>query len=714
MADFGLVQHEYEARNERSPLRILGYIIASIIIVSAILIGANVLSSPGSIWNIAFMEKLLFSTKYSSIDPDLKNIRYPAPVLLAVPTDKLSKLDEDRIIKTWRFGNLTVVEYEAKSFSEILHLYDSGVILSAMSLRKAEAILPEPIRRYLEFIQYLETKTMLPVAISHSLKDMKLVFHHVTYRYTGKNITICVVDTGVDYLHPDLRDSIWVLVSFLYRTPEGHPLVWIRGVNGTLEDAWRFEQQVVRYEGEEYVWMDANGHGCVTPDTIVWTNVTGPVPIKKLYELINKPEIDTSIHGIPAKTKVVADLNIYTIGFDEQTRTFRLVKVYAVHKLYYRGKLVELRLADGTVLRLTPWHPLYVVERVRRPDGRVEFRYIGAVPAESVRPCGEENSSDRCHFIIAPPVQLMAALAQVSKHYSDADPYVDLGWARAVKVVEKRVVDYEGYLYDFTTETQNYIGNGVIVHNTHVIGILVGSGRLSNGKFMGFVPGAKIIAIKAFNKYGVASIETILDALEWIYRNAEKFHIDLCSFSWGIPKASDGSDPVSMAVDKIITDKHVLVVVAAGNEYFFPYTITIPAVCKHCIAVGAMDPYTNTIAPFSSAGPTKDGRIKPDFVGAGVWVVSTIPVTVKSWYEQFLEENHLEILKVGEGYAMMSGTSMATPCVAGIIAKVIEKLRSEHKPVTYETVLHEVLKWTRRINPLGKDIWTGWGVPQEP
>ena len=176
-------------------MKLLGLLVLIAVVSAAVYLAV---SGMAAIKSIPVLEKFAFATKYSSIDPDLKTIRYPAPVLLAVPADKLDELDKNRILRVWRFGDLVVVKYEAESFAEILKLYDRGVILSAMSLR-AEAILPEPVRRYLDFINKLVNTTSLPIAVAHSLRDMKRVFHHVTYRYIGRNITICVIDTGVDY-----------------------------------------------------------------------------------------------------------------------------------------------------------------------------------------------------------------------------------------------------------------------------------------------------------------------------------------------------------------------------------------------------------------------------------------------------------------------------------------------------------------------------------
>lgn len=242
-------------------------------------------------------------------------------------------------------------------------------------------------------------------------------------------------------------------------------------------------------------------------------------------------------------------------------------------------------------------------------------------------------------------------------------------------------------------------------HGTHVAGIVAGRGRASNGKYLGIAPGVELVIVKAFNANGTASLEQCLDALEWVYENAEKYKIKILSLSWGAPFASDGTDPLSIAVDAIATDKDVWVFAAAGNEGNIPTTITVPAVAHYAWAVGAWDPYYDRLAPFSSLGPTIDLRVKPDLIGAGVMIVSC-----KSQYVDFPDD-----YEVDNYYVALSGTSMATPAVAGTAATFIEYYRYWHgKDPTRKDFITWVLLNGRKINPITKDFITGWGIPLAP
>jgi serine protease AprX len=106
-------------------------------------------------------------------------------------------------------------------------------------------------------------------------------------------------------------------------------------------------------------------------------------------------------------------------------------------------------------------------------------------------------------------------------------------------------------------------------------------------------------------------------------------------------------------------EQGILVLVAAGNAGPAAYTVGSPGCAQQVITVGACDEMGH-VASFSSRGPTGDGRVKPDLVAPGVEIVAaraanTSMGTVVSKY-----------------YTAASGTSMATPLVAGLCGLLLE------------------------------------------
>ena len=213
-------------------------------------------------------------------------------------------------------------------------------------------------------------------------------------------------------------------------------------------------------------------------------------------------------------------------------------------------------------------------------------------------------------------------------------------------------------------------------HGTHVAGIAAGRPTgPANTAYGGVATGASLISAKVLDSTGSGSDANVVSAIEWC---AARPDVKVISMSLGSP-GSDGSDAGSQASDAAV-DAGKVVVVAAGNSGDAPGTISSPGVATKVVTVGAAsDPSslagssdTDTslyLAGFSSRGPTTNPSAphKPDVAAPGLSVVAPQAGTVSS-------------------YTTMSGTSMATPFVAGVVALGLEATPAA-SPATLKTAL---------------------------
>ena len=235
-------------------------------------------------------------------------------------------------------------------------------------------------------------------------------------------------------------------------------------------------------------------------------------------------------------------------------------------------------------------------------------------------------------------------------------------------------------------------------HGTHVAGIAAGTGRASNGRFRGVAPGAMLANIKVLANNGSGYVSWIIKGVEYAINQS----IDVINLSLGGGNNGIGDDPLSIAVDKAV-EEGVVVVVAAGNDGPYYFSLGTPAVSHLAITVGAIDKNWS-IAVFSSRGPTGDLRVKPDVLAPGVGIIA--PLAKDSYLEKVLAKRYPGDVVKGDGgdYIKLDGTSMASPHVAGVAALILQA----HKDYTPKMVRSAIISTS---TPLGYDMFTeGLGV----
>ena len=212
-------------------------------------------------------------------------------------------------------------------------------------------------------------------------------------------------------------------------------------------------------------------------------------------------------------------------------------------------------------------------------------------------------------------------------------------------------------------------------HGTHIAGILIGDGGESNGHYRGIAPGADLISIRVLDDRGQADVGTVISGIEWAIDHKDEHGIDILSLSLGGPfyvPASD--DPLVRAVE-MAWDAGIVVVTSAGNlGTYGNFTITRPGNSPKIITVGSLTDWNSLDLPddmvssYSSKSPTLiDGYLKPDLVAPGNRIIATR--AAGSSLDKLLAPLGAVFDDV---YLEMSGTSMATPVVAGAIALMLE------------------------------------------
>jgi subtilisin family serine protease len=188
-------------------------------------------------------------------------------------------------------------------------------------------------------------------------------------------------------------------------------------------------------------------------------------------------------------------------------------------------------------------------------------------------------------------------------------------------------------------------------HGTHVASIVAGTGARSGGDRRGVAFEASLLNGKVLDDFGFGTESGIIAGMEWAARQRARV-VNMSLGGW----PTDGTDPMSQAVTRLTNQYRTLFVVAAGNSGPGDQTVENPGVATDALTVGAVDA-EDELADFSGRGPRYgDYAMKPDITAPGVDIVAARAAGTT------LGE------PVGQWYTRATGTSMATPHVAGAAA----------------------------------------------
>lgn len=198
-------------------------------------------------------------------------------------------------------------------------------------------------------------------------------------------------------------------------------------------------------------------------------------------------------------------------------------------------------------------------------------------------------------------------------------------------------------------------------HGTHVAGVAAGTGIKSAGVHKGVAPDANLVGVR------IGSVSEAIKGIQWCIEHKDEYNIGVINMSLGdLAVRSYKDDPWAQAAQKAM-EAGLVVCVAAGNDGPSEMNISTPGIHPDAITVGALDDKgtvdrsDDAVADFSSRGPTSvDGVIKPDLLAPGVNVYGPLAPNASIDDDSMFHD--------GADYVAMSGTSMATPMVAGLAA----------------------------------------------
>ncbi|SCF36553.1 Subtilase family protein [Micromonospora viridifaciens] len=226
-----------------------------------------------------------------------------------------------------------------------------------------------------------------------------------------------------------------------------------------------------------------------------------------------------------------------------------------------------------------------------------------------------------------------------------------------------------------------FVNIGIVsgAHGSHVAGITAANG-LFGGKMTGVAPGAKLVSVRVCLFVAGCTSHALIEGM--IYA-AKQANVDVINMSiGGLPSLNDGNNTRALLYNRLIEQYGVQMFISAGNSGPGTNTVGDPSVAEKVLSVGSYitdatwranygssSPYADNLHYYSSRGPREDGGFKPNLVAPGS-AISSVP----TWQPGGPVAGTYPL---PPGYAMLNGTSMASPQAAGAGALLVSAAKAQ-------------------------------------
>ena len=332
-------------------------------------------------------------------------------------------------------------------------------------------------------------------------------------------------------------------------------------------------------------------------------------------------------------------------------------------------RLTEIGIIGGTIFRELPM----VVVNATKPQVRriVSFPGVSSIWANQNTALFVDRAARQVHADSTLPETMGpngprtgrgVGVAIVDTGIDSAHPDLAGRVAKNVRVVSPQGTAL-GFVQPVFIEARNT--DLVYGHGTFVAGVVAGSGSMSGGRVQGLAPDTKIVGVGV----GELLLTNVLEGLDAVLSMEKDHNVRVVNCSFGVQGLFDPRDPVNVAT-RMLYDRGIVVVMAAGNHGPRPGTISPYAVAPWVIGVAGTDG-SRALASFSSAGSFQSALYAPTIAAPAV-ALSGLRASrtdlVGPGSQRATEERGLDAAY----YTIGSGTSFATPIIVSLVARMVE------------------------------------------